>query len=407
MTKRSWIFAFLLFLAVIGLSAATYRIGYTLGTQEPKNINVTYSNAETPANVSADFSLFWQVWDKLRERHFDAEKITDQDILYGAIEGLVGAYGDPNTNFFTPEDSKKFTEDINGNFGGIGAEIGEKENQLIVVAPLKNTPAEKAGVMANDKILEINGESTEGLDVSEAVKKIRGEIGTTVTLTMLREEWSEARKIEITRANIQVPVVEWEMKDGKIAHIKVFSFSGTTTSAFNKAVVDALMGGAEGMVIDLRNDPGGLLETAVDLAGWFMPRGSVVTTEKFTTGEETVFTARGNEALVGMPTVVLINGGSASASEILAGAMRVNQKIPLIGEKSFGKGTVQQLENLKDGSTLKVTVAHWLLPDGSQIEKNGIIPDHEVKLTEEDVKAERDPQLEKALEVLREKMNAQ
>jgi len=407
MTKRSWIIASFAFLAFLGFSVAAYKVGYSLGAQETKRIDVHYTNAETPANVSADFGLFWQVWDKLRERHFDAKIVTDEQVLYGAIEGLVGAYGDPNTNFFTPEDSKKFSEDINGNFGGIGAEIGEKENQLMVVAPLKNTPAEKAGIMANDKILEINGESTEGLDVNEAVKKIRGEIGTTVTLTMLREEWTEARKIDIVRANIQVPVVEWEMKDGKIAHIKVFSFSGTTTSAFNKAVVDALLGGAEGFVIDLRNDPGGLLEVAVDLGGWFMPRGSVITTEKFSTGEETVFTARGNEALVGIPTVALINGGSASASEILAGAMRINQNIPLIGEKSFGKGTVQQLENLKDGSTLKVTVAHWLLPDGSQIEKNGIMPDHEVKLTEEDVKAERDPQLEKALEVIREKMKAQ
>ncbi|MFH1188470.1 MAG: S41 family peptidase [bacterium] len=404
MNKKSWIIVGSMIVIIVGLSSASYYAGFQIGLQGTKNIVVNYQNAETPADVTADFSLFWQAWDKLRERHIDGGTIPDQTLIYGAIKGLTNSYGDPNTNFFEPEDSKKFTEDISGNFGGIGAEIGIREKQLLVIAPLKNTPAEKAGLKANDKILEIDGKSTDGVSVNEAVKIIRGEIGTSVTLTISREEWEESRKIDITRSNIQVPVVEWKMKDDKIAHIQIFSFSGTTDSAFNRAVTEAILQGAKGIVLDLRNNPGGLLDTAVDIAGWFVPKGTLVVSEKFATGEEIIFAARGNNSLRDLPVVVIMNGGSASASEILAGALHIDRNVPLVGEHSFGKGTVQQLESLKDGSTLKITVAHWLLPDGTQIEKNGIAADYEVPLTEEDIKAERDPQLDKALELVKEKL---
>jgi carboxyl-terminal processing protease len=402
MNNKSWTIFALLVVFAMAAALGAYRIGFQYGLQETQNIEITYLNAETPSGTTVDFSLFWQAWDRLKERHIDGGEVSDQALLYGAIEGLTGAYDDPNTNFFTPEDSQKFTEDIQGNFGGIGAEIGIKNNQLQVVAPLKGTPADQAGLKAGDKILEVDGEPTDGLTVQDAVKIIRGEIGSAVVLTIFQEDWNQTREIEITRANIQVPVVEWEMKEGNVAHLQIYSFSGTTSSAFNRAVSEAFLQGADRFVIDLRNNPGGLLDTAVDLAGWFLQKGSIVAIEEFSTGEEITFTARGNEALKNVPIVVLINEGSASASEILAGALQFNRDIPLVGMHSFGKGTVQQLESLKDGSTLKITVAHWLLPNGERIEKNGIAPDHEVDITEEDFENERDPQLDEALRIVNE-----
>lgn len=384
------------------VAGASYNIGYETGLKETKNIvieNVT--NPDAPEEATADFRLFWEAWDILKKKHTRGGEITARELLYGAIRGLAGAFGDPNTVFFTPEDSEKFSEDIAGEFSGIGAEIGMRENQLVVIAPLRDTPAERAGLQPGDKILAIDGVSTDGMSVDEAVKRIRGELGTTVTLTIFRDDGIGEREVPIVRENVVVPTVEWEMKDGNIVYLQLSSFSGNTPLAFQRAMIGALFQGADGMVLDLRGNPGGLLDVSVYLAGWFLDRGDVVVTEKFASGEERVFRARGNEALKDFPVVVLINGGSASASEILAGALRYHRGITIVGERSFGKGTVQQLETLSDGSTLKVTVADWLLPDGTIIEGNGIVPDVEVALTPSDIEAGRDPQLEKAIELLK------
>lgn len=382
-----------------------YYFGYQSGLRETKNIVIeNVSNAEVPENVSADFRVFWEAWDVLKREHTRGEEITAQELLYGAIQGLAGAFKDPNTVFFTPEDSLKFGQDIAGNFSGIGAEIGLRNSRLIVIAPLKGSPAERAGLEAGDIILAIDGESTEGITVETAIKQIRGELGTTVTLTVFRDDGRGERDVSIVRENIQVPTVEWEMRDGNIIYLELFSFSANTPLAFQQAMIAALLQGGDGMVLDLRSNPGGLLDVAVHLAGWFLDRGDVVVTEKFTSGEERVFRARGNEALADFPVVVLIDGGSASASEILAGALRYHRNVPIVGEKSFGKGTVQELVALSDGSTLKVTVADWLLPDGTIIEGNGITPDFEVGVTPEDIEAGRDPQLERAVELLKERL---
>ncbi len=393
---------------VMGLSSGgSYYLGFQKGSQQTKNIVIEgISGGEPPAGtVTADFSVFWQAWDKLKKEHINGKDLSDQSLVYGAIEGLTKSLDDPNTIFFNPEDYKKFSQDIGGSFSGIGAEIGIRNDQLIVIAPLKGSPAEQVGLMAKDKILKIDDTETFDLTVDEAVKIIRGEEGTKVTLSILRNGWERPRDFEIIRQKIDIPTVEWSMKENRIAYVQLYNFNANTDLAFYRAMVDIILQEkAEGMVLDLRNNPGGYLNVAVNLAGWFMEKGSVVAKERFADGNERVFKAGGNEALKDTPIVIIINGGSASASEILAGALKQSRGIKLVGEKSFGKGTVQEVQDLKDESALKITVANWLLPDGSIIEKNGLTPDVEVKNTEEDIEADKDPQLEKALEILKEEM---
>ena len=392
-------------LLIMVVSAGSYYFGFQHGLDQTKNIvieNVT--NLDSPDNVSVNFNLFWEVWNKLKTEHIKGAEISDQDLLYGAIKGLTGALGDPNTVFFTPEDSKRFNEDIRGNFSGIGAEIGMRDGKLIVIAPLENTPAQRAGLEPGDVILQIDGNPTSDITIEEAVKEIRGEMGTNVTLTIIRNGWENSKNFEITRANISVPTVEWEMIDGNIIHLHLFSFSENSAADFQKAMVSALLSGGDGLILDLRGNPGGFLDVAVKIAGFFLERGDIVATERFASREETILRARGNAALLRFPVVVLINEGSASASEILAGALRVQNGTKIVGEKSFGKGTVQELQNLGDDSTLKITIANWLLPNGDLIEGNGLDPDVTVEITKEDVEAGRDPQLESAIEIIKKEM---
>lgn len=386
--------------AVLAVGGSLY-VGYRLGQQDPHVITVkNITNIDDPG-VKADFGLFWQVWEKLKDFHIDGGKISDRDLVYGAVTGLVNSLKDPHTVFFPPSDAKKFEEDVTGNFGGIGAEIGVRDDQLVVIAPIKDSPAEKAGLLAKDKILKINDDIVANADVNEAVKKIRGEIGTSVTLTILRNGWEKPKEFTIVRAEIKVPTLDWDIKDDKILHIKFYAFNENAPLLFYRAILDGSLRGAKGIVLDLRNNPGGFLEVAVNISGWFFPRGSVVVTEAFRSGENQSYKTNGNAALKDIPVVVLVNGGSASASEILAGALRDLRGAKLVGEKTFGKGTVQELQSLKDGSSLKITIARWLTPNGNTIDKNGLTPDYEVKLKEEDAKAGNDPQLEKAFEVLK------
>jgi len=392
-----------LIIAVVGVGAVggSLYLGYRLGQQDPKVVTVKgVTNVDDP-DVRADFGLFWQVWEKLKEYHIKGGEIPDKDLVYGSVHGLVGAMNDPHTIFLPPSDAKKFEEDVKGNFGGIGAEIGVRDDQLLVIAPLKDSPAEKSGLMSKDKILAVNGESTQGINANEAVKKIRGEIGTEVVLTILRNGWEEAKEFKIIRDEIQVPTIDWDVKEGNILHVKFYAFNENAPALFYRAVVDGLARGAEGLVLDMRNNPGGFLEVAVNIAGWFLKKGAPVITEDFRVGQDTVFEARGNEALKDFPTVVLVNGGSASASEIVAGALRDHRGIKIIGETTFGKGTVQELQNLKDGSSLKITVAKWVMPAGGVIEDEGLKPDVEVKLSKEDLESGNDAQLSKAFEILK------
>lgn len=390
---------------VLTISSLAYSLGFNVGHNKPKEIVIEgVLNAETQTKEPIDFNLFWEAWELLERKHVDSEEFTSQDMLEGAIKGLAGTFNDPYTTFFDKEDSIKFTEDIQGNFGGVGMEIGIRNEKITVVAPLENTPAERAGLKAQDVILEIDGESTADLSVEEAVKLIRGDIGTVVILTIFREEWSESREFEITRANIQIPTLDLEFKEGNIAYIKLHSFNQSTNKLFYEALKKMDSNDSRGLVLDLRNNPGGYLQVAIDMAAWFLEKDAVVLTQRFSSGEEDVFKAGGNRGLENFPVVILINRGSASASEILAGALRDTRGIKLVGEQSFGKGTVQDLTTLSNGSTLKITTAKWILPSGTEIDQEGLTPDYEVEFPDDWERGDPDPQLEKALEVLKEEL---
>ena len=348
-----------------------------------------------------DFSLLWEAWDKLQEKFADKGKLNIQEMIYGAISGMVKSLEDPYTTFLNPEDTKRFIEDVKGTFEGVGMEIGIKKGQLQVIAPLEGTPAKKAGLRAGDKIIKVDDTLTADITVDEAVNLIRGPKGTEVTLTIYREEWETTKEIKIVRGVIEVPSLKWEIIDENIAYLKLYQFSEKASFDFSKAAIEILASPCQKIILDLRNNPGGYLEIAQEISGWFLERGQIVVIEDFGTGEEQkVYKAQGNTSLAEYPTVILINQGSASGSEILAGALRDNRGIKLIGEQSFGKGSVQELERLKGGSSLKITVAKWLTPKGELITDVGLEPDIKVEITEEDYEEGRDPQLDKAIEVI-------
>ncbi len=403
MLKNKIVAAFVALVVVSALLGSGFLYGVSVGERFPKKIVVQgVDNLESRKPAMVDFGTFWQAWQTIDDEYLRSSSVGPTARVYGAINGLVGSLGDPYSEFFPPTDSKKFQEDIQGNFGGIGAELGVKKNQLVIIAPLKDTPASRAGFLAGDEIIKINASSTDGMAVDTAVNLIRGPVGTNLTLTIFRETWQKPKDFTLVRENIAIPTIETTSIPGGIISLHLESFNANATTLFASEVQKAIASGAKGMILDLRNDPGGYLEVAVDLAGWLVPKGSLVVSEQGR-GEKVVqeFKANGNAALANFPLVVLMNGGSASASEILAGALRDLRKTKLIGETSFGKGTVQQLESLPDGSSLKITVAHWVLPGGGILENGGLKPDIEVKLTDDDIKNKKDPQLDKAVEVLK------
>lgn len=347
-----------------------------------------------------DFNLFWDVWDIL-EKKFIKQPLDYEKMLYGAIEGIVGALDDPYTVFMDPEMSKKFVQEMRGTFEGIGAEIGVRDEKIIIIAPLASSPAEKAGLKPNDVILKIDDKDTQGLTLIEAVYLIRGPKGTEVKLTIQKD--TEPKEIVIKREIIEVKSVVWEMKDN-IAYLELRYFGDPTTTEFRETVQNLLTKNPKAIILDVRNNAGGYLQTAVDVASEFIEEGLVVAYEEFSDGKRNEFKAKGPARLAGFPCLVLINEGSASASEIVAGALKDHGKAKLVGKKTFGKGTVQELESLSGGTSLRVSVAKWLTPKGQDINGNGLNPDIEVELTEEDFQANRDPQLDKALEILKEQI---
>lgn len=350
-----------------------------------------------------DLSLFWEAWSKLQEKYVDKEKFDNQKMLYGAISGMVKSLGDPYTVFMPPDEAKRFIDDTKGSFEGIGMEIGIRKNQLQVISPLENTPAQKAGIRAGDIIAKIGDKDTGDMTVEEAVILIRGPKGTEIVLTIFRDGWEVAKEIKITRDVIEIPSLKLEFKEDNIAYLKLYQFSEKAPYDFKKAVNQILESQSQKIVLDLRNNPGGYLEVSRDIASWFLEEGSIVAIEDFGgTQEQNKYLAEGNAKLLSYPLVVLINKGSASASEILAGALRDNRNIKLVGETSFGKGSVQALEKLRGGSSLKITIAKWLTPKGHSISEKGLDPDIKIELTEEDIKNEKDPQLDKAIEILKE-----
>ncbi|MBI4085101.1 MAG: S41 family peptidase [Candidatus Liptonbacteria bacterium] len=401
--KAAWWIMGILSAAALLLSG--FFLGFRAGEMYPKTINITdLTNTSSGQPAAVNFGTFWQAWDVINKEYLNADKMNAQDKVYGAISGLINSLKDPYSVFLSPKDNAKFQEDIQGNFGGIGAEIGIRNNRIVIVAPLKDTPASRAGLRAGDTILKINSTSTEGMSIYEAVGLIRGPEESKVLLNIFREGWIAPQNFEITRDTIQVPTLDFTIKDGEIAYIQLYSFNANASYLFGDAAMKTLSGGAKGIILDLRDNPGGYLEVATDIAGWFLERNNLIVKEESKDGNSEEFKAVGNGLLAKIPVVVIINGGSASASEILAGALHDNRGIKLIGEKSFGKGTVQKLISLPDGSTVKLTIAHWVLPSGKILESGGLDPDIKVKMDEDDSLAKRDPQLDKALEIIKQEI---
>ena len=362
-----------------------------------------------------NFNLFWEVWDTLEKEYVDKDKLNDKEMFYGALNGLVASLGDPYTVFMDPKLSREFADDLAGTFEGIGAEIGIRKEVLTIIAPLEGMPAAKAGLSAGDKVYAINGEATTGMTVDEAVSKIRGPKGTDVTLTIFKEGNDTAKDMVITRGVIVVKSVKTETvssaggegsqeekKDNDIFVLKISNFNNDTLDLFNKAVQEILAKNPKGIVLDLRNNPGGYLDTAIELASEWVDDGIIVT-EKFSEEKKNEYFSRGRARLKDYPTVVLVNRGSASASEILSGALRDYKKATIVGEQTFGKGSVQTLREFGDGSSIKITVAKWLTPNGDSINDAGIKPDIEIKMTDKDYEENKDPQMDKAIEILKNK----
>lgn len=320
--------------------------------------------------------------------------------LNGARAGLVAAGGDPYTEYFTPSQAKLLQSDLSDSLSGIGAEIGIKDGALTIIAPLAGTPAAKAGLQPGDVIEYINNQNTTNMNVDNAVDLIRGPAGTKVTLKIDRAGLQEPLKLTITRANITVPSVTWSMKTSTIGYIDISQFTPNTASLMSQAATALKNKGAKGIILDLRDNPGGYLSAGVSVASQFLPAGDVVVSERV--GGKTISTidATSGGQLIGMPTVVLINDGSASASEIVSAALHDNHAAKLVGEQSFGKGSVQTIKDLPGGAELKVTIAHWYTPDGININKQGIAPDFVVPLTTANINAGTDPQLAKAESLL-------
>lgn len=395
-------FAFVLALGFMGGLTVGASSG---GDRVLSNLPLLGDGLDATPDPKLDFTDFWKVYNVLENRfvqtHASASPATSESEIYGAIQGLVSAYGDPYTVFFPPEEAKAFEEGISGNFSGVGMEIGlNKDGILTVIAPLKGTPAEKAGILAGDLVLAIDGKSTEGISTEGAVKLIRGPKGTTVTFVVGRS--GSTKEIKVMRDTIQVPIIEhsYDAKTG-IYTIALYEFSANSARQFDEAFKGFQNSGSHKLILDLRGNPGGYLEASVRMASRFLPRGTVIVTEDYNGNRENE--VHESSGLGGLPqgakVVVLIDKGSASASEIFAGALQDNKVATVIGTNSFGKGSVQELVEIGKAS-LKVTVARWLTPSGRSISDGGLTPDIKVERTQEDVAAGRDAQKERAIKFL-------
>lgn len=348
-----------------------------------------------------DISLIEDVWTLIHEEYVGAADLDNEALILGAVRGMVGALDDPHSVFLSREERTEFLESIGGTFEGVGIEIAIRADMLMIVAPLKNTPAYRAGARAGDTIVKIDGGSTEGITIEEAVTKIRGPKGTTVVLTVRRQDVEEEIDLSIVRDTIEVPSIELEIREDNIAYIELVSFNETTTNVFAVAAQDILNSEADRIILDMRNNPGGFLDVAVKISGWFLPPNTLVVTEELGDGSRREHRTTGPASLREFPLVVLVNEGSASASEIVAGALRDHRNIPVVGATTFGKGSVQSFEDLSGGTSLKLTIARWLTPSDVHIEEAGIEPSIEVETNIEELQNDIDRQLERAVEVVR------
>ncbi|MBI4250630.1 S41 family peptidase, partial [Candidatus Uhrbacteria bacterium] len=398
---------------IILLLGGSFFVGFSIGTyyekkQKPPGTPGKLENRdkELPDYISkdVDFNLFWEVWSRVKKDYIHKDE-PDTKLFYGALSGIVASLGDPYSVFLNPDTSEKFHESLAGSFQGIGAEIGVKKNQLLIVAPLPDTPADRAGLRAGDKILAIDKIDTTNMPLDEAVTKIRGKKGTSVALTIYRDGEEKEREVSIERDTIVITSVNWNLveSDPQIGYIRVTNFNEDTSGKFEEASRFLLGRKVKALILDLRNNPGGFLDTAIDMAGYWI-NGKTVVVEQYDTDNKEEFHSKVRARFENIPTIVLVNEGSASASEIVAGALQDYGAAVVIGKTTFGKGSVQDVKPLKDGSSIKLTIAKWLTPKGRTIDQQGIDPDTVVEVTKEDIEANRDPQLQKAISTLQGKI---
>lgn len=404
-------------LALIALIIAG-NIGYQLGA---KKIEVNVSpfpkiilQKEPPVNREVDFGSFWEVWSRLESKFLDKSKLDPQKMVYGAIKGMVASLEDPYTVFLPPKENEEYKQDLNGSFEGIGAQLGAKDDKIVVVSPLKGHPAEAAGLKPGDWIVKVDGVETYGWTVPEAVSKIRGKKGTEVKLTIAREGEDKPREFSVRRDTIVLKSVEFETKSKAgeacqktacptVGYLKLTRFGDNTNDEWNSAISDLRQNLTtptllKGVILDLRNNPGGYLQSSIYVASEFLKSNATVVVQENSDGTEETYSVTRVGNLLDLPLVVLINKGSASAAEIVAGALKDHGRAILIGEATFGKGSIQQPEDLPDGSGIHITTARWILPKGDWIDKKGILPDIEVTAPEATDTA--DIQLERAIEEL-------
>ena len=397
--------AIILFIFAFGLGFMTgggwyVKKGISNDNGEVELAKVLELNRDLNKSESVEFEMFWEVWDKIKSK-YAKQQIDEMDMFYGAIQGLVFSLGDPYSLFFPPQAADEFAKGLTGEFEGIGAEIGVKKGQLTVVSPLPESPAETAGLRPGDKILAIDEEDTVGMNTNIAVTKIRGEGGTDVVLKIARGE-SIIKDITITRGKINIPSVLFEMKENDFAYIRIMQFNEKTPRQLDKVASELVKNKVvKGIILDLRGNPGGYLDAAIDMSSEWIKKGEVVVSERYSDENIKYSYSEGPSRLADFKTVILVNGGSASASEIVAGALHDQMQATIVGEKTYGKGSVQDFEVFGDGSALKLTVSEWLTPAGVNINESGIAPDVEVIEDWENEAVGEDKVIEKALEILR------
>ena len=386
---------------IAGIFVLGLYIGYSHRPATPV-ANVTNTGVPAEMNVDADFAPFWKVWKLIDAKHPGADKTTAQARVYGAIQGMVNSLGDPYSVYFPPTDATNFETTIQGSFDGIGMEVGEKDGILTVIAPLKGSPSELAGIKAGDKIIKIGKTSTNNMTVDAAVTLIRGPKGTPVTLTIYREGEDAPRDITVIRDTIKIPTLEYKLRDDGVFVIGLYNFSASSAQLMEEALRNFAVSGSTKLVIDLRGNPGGYLDSAVDMASFFLPAGETVVSEDFGANgpKPKIYRSKGFKLLdlKAIKIAILVDKGSASASEILAGALNERGVAPLIGETTYGKGSVQEVIDITDTTMLKLTVAKWLTPNGVSISEKGIEPTIPVKVTETDIKNKVDPVMNRALQ---------
>ncbi|MEK9129933.1 MAG: S41 family peptidase [Patescibacteria group bacterium] len=409
------ILVFLIFLSFfvgvrVGKRSAPIDFGKVELTDN-KNSNIVpevKDDKKSQVDENIDFDLFWQVWNSIKKDYIGREKVTDKQLFYGSLKGMVDSLNDPYSVFLDPENAKEFYDDLQGDFEGIGAELAIRNNILTVIAPLANSPAEKAGIKSGDQIYRIDKLDAINLSLENAVTKIRGKGGTKVILTIKRNNVSELKEVAIIRSKIHIGSVEWKLieNDKEIIHLTIRQFNDDIKSEFREAI-DKILSQEKrpkAIILDLRNNPGGFLDASVEIASYWLPSNTVVVKEKFD-GQEKEYKTENNSVLDKIQTIILINQGSASASEILTGALQDYKKATTVGEKTFGKGCVQKVEDLSGGSMLKLTVADWLTPLGRIINDKGIDPDIKIEMTQSDYEQDKDPQLQKAIELIHNSKN--